>query len=134
MPWKLYWYRTSYLIDPENNLWDVYIKGLRRELFNKGWDNHHWKEEHDYTYVLKSGEMQNRTATIKVREMEWRRKWLMWTPLFSFTRKSIDVAFSDEVGERSGSWKGGTLGCGYDIISGEKPVDTLRRMETERTF
>lgn len=46
----------------------------------------------------------------------------------------IDIEFSDEVGERTGSWKGGVLGCGFDMLPGERPVDALRRMELERKF
>ena len=37
-------------------------------------------------------------------------------------------------GERNGSWKGGVLGCGWDMLKGETPLDTLRRMERERRF
>lgn len=48
--------------------------------------------------------------------------------------RAIDVQFSDEVGERTGSWKGGTIGCGYNMLPGESPLDTLRRMEAERKF
>ena len=87
-----------------------------------------------YRYVLRSGEVQERTATVYVERMEWRRKWTRWLPLFAKVRTSIDVAFDDEVGERTGSWKGGTIGCGYDMKPGETALDTLRRMEAERTF
>ena len=46
----------------------------------------------------------------------------------------MSVNFSDEVGERSGSWKGGTLGCGYDLLKNETMEQCLRRMEKERKF
>jgi hypothetical protein len=29
--------------------------------------------------------------------MEWRRKWLMWTPLFNDVRRYIEIEFSEEV-------------------------------------
>jgi hypothetical protein len=54
--------------------------------------------------------------------------------------RSIDVTFTsdekdfDGIGERAGSWKGGTIGCGYTMKPDEMPIDTLRRMQRERRF
>jgi hypothetical protein len=87
-------------------------------------------ESHPYTYTLRSGEAQERTATIKVESRLWTRPWLPYKRL----SRSINVEFSGEVGERSGSWKGGCIGCGYEMLPGESPFETLRRMERERTF
>jgi len=50
------------------------------------------------------------------------------------TRRTIAVEFNEEVGERTGSWKGGVLGCGYDMKPGETRLECLRRMERERRF
>ena len=47
---------------------------------------------------------------------------------------SIGVSFDGEVGEETGSWKGGCVGCGYEMLPGEVPLDTLRRMERDRKF
>ena len=87
-------------------------------------------ESSSYRYMLRSGKVQECTATIKVESRLWMRPW------FPFRRLSryIDVCFSDEVGEQSGSWKGGTIGCSYTMRIGETPLDTLRRMERERVF
>ena len=85
-------------------------------------------ETHPYRYVLRSGEVQERTATIKVEQRTWLRPWLPWKKV----RRYIDVAFNDEVGERSGSWKGGVLGCGFNMNPGETALQALRRMEAER--
>jgi hypothetical protein len=87
-----------------------------------------------YTYTLKCGEVQNRTATVYVDRMAWRPKWFTWTRLFEKERQSISVEFDDEVGERSGSWKGGCVGCGWTMLPGESAEQTLRRMESERIF
>lgn len=93
-----------------------------------------FKETHDYKYVLKSGEIQNRKAEISVNRMEWRMKSFMWFPFINKSQICINVSFDGEVGEGTGSWKGGTTGCGYEMKSGETPLQTLRRMETERKF
>jgi hypothetical protein len=87
-------------------------------------------ETHPYRYVLRSGKVQERTATIYPERRVWTRAWLPWR----MECCTINVEFSDEVGERSGSWKGGVLGCSYDMLSGESPLDALRRMERERKF
>ena len=87
-----------------------------------------------YTYMLKSGERQDRIATVYVDRRSWRPRWFTWTSLFEETRQSINVDFSDEVGEKAGSWKGGCTGCGYTMLAGESPEQTLRRMERDRVF
>lgn len=137
-PWNLEWYRTSYLESWGANqpmIWLTEKKGDRKDYWDsEKWKDKFWSETHPYTYVLKSGEVQNRLATIKVVEREWRRKWLMWTPLFNQVIRSVDVEFDGEVGEGTGSWKGGTIGCGYDLKPNETPYECLKRMEQERKF
>ncbi|MDE4189661.1 hypothetical protein [Phaeobacter gallaeciensis] len=138
MPWALEFYRKSVLM--KDGTWLDDLVPARRDGI-KTWQqfrdeveaNGH-KETHSYAYVLRNGKVQKRDATLTVEEWEWRRRWLMWTPLFAKIRKEIDVQFSGEVGERSGSWKGGCVGCSYEMKPGETPLDTLRRMEKERTF
>lgn len=90
-----------------------------------------YKETHLYTYTLKSGEVQKRNATCTIEKRKWHRKWL---PFLTITRQVIDIEFSDEVGEGSGSWKGGTIGCSYDMLQNETIETCLRRMEREREF
>lgn len=126
-------------------IWDLPFKSWKfvaHEVKNKqgewlpyqstfdGDDGRH-AETHPYTYTLLSGKVQNRTATIHAERWTHHRKWLPWA------RRSIEtvsVKFSDEVGERSGSWKGGTVGCSYDMRQGETMLEALRRMEAERKF
>lgn len=87
-------------------------------------------ESYPYNYTLRSGEVQERIATIKVETRKWTRYWLPFKRISNY----IDIEFSDEVGERSGSWKGGCTGCSYEMLQNETPLQTLRRMETERKF
>lgn len=87
-------------------------------------------ETHPYIYTLRSGEVQHRAATIKVERRTWTRWWLP----FKRVSRSIDVEFSGEVGERTGSWKGGCIGCSFPMLASETPVQALRRMEATRKF
>ncbi len=92
-------------------------------------------ETYPYRYVLKSGGVQNVTATISKERWIRGRHILSWLGLWpSRVSYSINVQFDGEVGEEAGSWKGGCVGCGYSMKPGETPLDTLRRMERERKF
>jgi hypothetical protein len=82
-------------------------------------------EQHRFRYVLRSGEVQERVATIKAERRLWTRRWFPWKR----ESRYIDVEFNKEVGERTGSWKGGVLGMGFPMTEGETPLMTLRRME-----
>jgi hypothetical protein len=92
------------------------------------------KSVYPYRYALRNGTVQERTATIYGDEREWRWRWFTALPWPRKIRRCIDVRFSDEVGERSGSWKGGVIGCGYEWRKDETQEQALRRMEHERKF
>ena len=147
MPWDMDWVRTSKL--RSDGTWYTERKGdvKKWKKNNPGksvgerWEAEKllegelWKETHHYYYKTKYKEEQDDIdATIRVSEMEWRPRWFRWTKLFAKIRKSIDVEFSKEVGSERGSWKGGCTGCGYEMLLGEQPIDTLARMQKERTF
>lgn len=105
-----------------------------------------FRQVHPYTYVLKriyshdstdtDSCVQRRKATITVERRSW--CWRGW-PFSAFrwprkTSTTISINFDDEVGEKSGSWKGGCIGCGYELKPDETPLECLRRMEKERKF
>lgn len=87
-----------------------------------------------YRYTLQSGEVQNATATVYAERRVWKWRWFPCLPWPRMVRQSIDVNFDKEIGERAGSWKGGCIGCGWDMLPGESMEQTLRRMEVERIF
>jgi hypothetical protein len=87
--------------------------------------NYDFLDKSDYTLI---------PTKVYVEEREWRQHWLKWTSMFAHVRRSIDVHFSKEVGSRKGSWKGGVLGCGYEMKKGESALQCIKRMELERTF
>ena len=93
-----------------------------------------WNKTYNYKYILKNSTEQNAKAHIRVEEREWRWKWLVWLPFPKKVCRAISVNFDKEIGEQSGSWKGGVLGCGYDLRKNETPLECLRRMEKERVF
>lgn len=121
-------------------------KFLRREVLHKSgwrkeergddfWDKEKWKneillEEYPYTYTLKSGEIQERIATVH----QEKRYWTRWFGFHIKCHHYLEIDFNGEVGEGSGSWKGGCIGCSYEFKSGETALECLKRMERERVF
>lgn len=91
-------------------------------------------EQHPYRYVLRSGEVQDRIATVNGEEREWRWRGTQRLPWPRKIRRTINVAFNDEVGERTGSWKGGVLGTAFEWHRGESMRDALDRMQREEKF
>jgi hypothetical protein len=124
-PWS--WHTLDYqkqMILNDENSWV--------SVFN--YDTIPYSEQYSYTYVLDNGTVQNRTATVSKRRhvLTWSAlRWLRWP---KWIRESINIEFSDEVGERTGSWKGGCIECGYHLKKGETMEQSLRRMEQERKF
>jgi hypothetical protein len=112
----------------------VLMKGRKNSSNIEPWEfrkDGAYVETLPYRYVLKSGVVQERTATCSIEKRKWHRKWF---PFLIMERTVIDIKFNDEVGERSGSWKGGITGCSYDMLPNESIKDCLKRMEIERKF
>lgn len=129
MPWSYEWVRTSILL--KDNTWEHETKGNYREFYKDEWKN---KQQVYFFDFLDKSDNTVIPTKIYVEEREWRPKWLMWTNIFSKTRKTIDVHFSKEVGSRKGSWKGGTIGCSYLMKKNESAIQCIKRMEIEKTF
>lgn len=130
MPWRLEIYKREVM--KADGTWTRQIQSYEKDCPPDG--DGRLIQSFEYRYELKSGEIQYPIAKVHVERYEWRRKWHMSLPLFNKVRKSIDVEFDREVGESSGSWKGGCIGCGYDMLPHESAEMTLRRMERERVF
>lgn len=127
LPWA--WHTLSYETMMPDGSWQTL-----RYSFDEGGRVLPYTEQHPYTYTLKSGEVQHRIATVSKRRhvICWRMfKALGWP---HWIKKSIDITFDAEVGERTGSWKGGCIGCCYDQRDDETMGASLRRMERERKF
>lgn len=78
------------------------------------------------------------TATTKIEEREWHfgTGLFKWLSLFRApkVRRSLDIHFSAEVGERKGSWKGGTIGHGIEMRPSELHEAAFRRYCSEHNL
>lgn len=132
MPIEYEWVRTSTL--RKDGTWEHETERNRKYFYEDKWKDIIQYNTYDYKYTLKDGTVQNVKATIKTEEREWRMIWLKWTSKFNMVRRSIDITFNQEIGEGTGSWKGGVIGCGAKLLEGETPLECLRRMEEKRKF
>lgn len=66
-----------------------------------------------------------------IEEREWRHGtgWFAWLSLFCkpLVRRCLSLAFDREVGQRKGSWKGGTLGHAVEMLPSDSPEWAFRR-------
>ena len=137
MPWYIEWYRKSTLL--KDDTWHHETKKNRKNWFGNVSEvgSHRWLEanriEQDYDYTDKYDNTVIQ-ASYYVEETDYRMKGLKWTSLFSKVRRDIQVNFLSQVGREKGSFKGGVLGCGYEIKGDETPRECIERMERERVF
>ena len=70
-------------------------------------------------------------ATTRIGEREWRRGtgWFRFLSLVwpKKVHRALDIRFSGETGKRKGSWKGGTIGTGIDMLPGELHAAAFER-------
>jgi hypothetical protein len=71
------------------------------------------------------------TAKTRIDEREWLfgDGWFRWLSWFRkpLVRRTLNIDFSKETGIRKGSWKGGTLGHGIEMLHGELHESAFRR-------
>lgn len=82
-------------------------------------------------FLMKDFDGEVITVTTYVEEREWRhgRGWFKWLSWFvkPTIQRCLVLEFSSEVGPQKGSWKGGLMGTGYEMVPGESHEDTFRR-------
>lgn len=98
-----------------------------------GWDARQKAEETcpSVAFAFKDFDGEELIATTRIEEREWRwgTGWFKWLSLFRRpkVRRSLDIRFSGETGSEKGSWKGGTIGTGIDMLPGELHEAAFRR-------
>lgn len=83
------------------------------------------------TFKFKDYDGEELTAKTRIEEREWRfgTGYFKWLSLFRKPKiaRSLDIRFSGETGKRKGSWKGGTIGHGIDMLKNETPWQAFKR-------
>lgn len=70
-------------------------------------------------------------AVTFTQEFYYRWKWLQWFKPWKITVKRVDIEFSEEVGSRCGTWKGGTLGLSCPIGIGQSVESKLNELQAK---
>ena len=75
------------------------------------------------------GERIKVTTHIEEREWKFGDGWFKWLSLFRkpMVRRSLSINFDKECGPEKGSWKGGLMGTGIDMLPGELHEAAFRR-------
>lgn len=89
------------------------------------------EETYPYSYTKKNGDTQHTIATCKQVRRFWYRKWFPWAKLIKHT---LEVDLEHEIGESTGSWKGGATGFGIEIQPGETSQEAIARYEATKEF
>lgn len=129
MPYDYTWIRTSLLL--KDGTWEHETKGNRKTFYEEPWLSKQWEIIIPYKHITSNEGHIDLEITCHMTEREWRQKWLKWTKIGRKTRKTIDVKFSEEVGKGRGSWKGGTIGTGFNIPKNGTYLDALKDMEKQ---
>lgn len=141
-PWGLEHIRTDYLGDDLEWHDDRLKPASWRRLAEEDAGPEPWTASYPFHYMLDNGEVQHTIATVTRRRAFHGRRWIgpkrfrAWLrSILPVTRfESLDIAFDDEMGERRGSWKGGTVGTSCKIGPDESPIAALRRYQRTARF
>jgi hypothetical protein len=132
LPWTQWRHvRTSYY-DDKGNIW--YSSSERgKGNFRESMDAKEKCPKLHFGFEDYDGEMIVATTCIEEREWHFGEGWFKWLRFFRkpMIRRSLDLWFSEEVGPEKGSWKGGTIGHGIDMLPGETHEAAFRRYCSE---
>lgn len=132
LPWKQWRHvRHSYYDDKGNHWFTASEKG--RDSFRKSMDAKEACPKLHFGFEDYDGEMIVATTCIEEREWLFGEGWFKWLSIFRKPkiRRSLNLWFSAEVGPEKGSWKGGTIGHGIDMLPGEMHEEAFRRYCSE---
>jgi len=134
LPWTQWRHVRHSLYDLKGeHFWTEPKDGIPKLGDHSGWEAYRAAKEACPTvaFSFEDYDGQRLTATTRIEEREWRFgagwfKWLSWFRRAKVAR-SLDIEFSGEVGPEKGSWKGGTIGTGIDMMPGELHEAAFRR-------
>jgi hypothetical protein len=146
LPWTQWRHVRHSLYDLNGDLFYTLPQHRRGKTPRPVWHNRYEAESAikdacpSATFSFKDYDGEELTATTRIEEREWKfgEGWFKWLSLFraNKVRRSLDIRFSGETGKRKGSWKGGTIGTGIDMLPGELHEAAFRRYcaENNMTF
>lgn len=136
LPWTQWRFIRFSLYGLEGEHLRTWLEPKRRKLDGSGFDRFTQQREFEETmpkavFEIDDYDGQRIQASTHIEEREWRfgEGWFKWLSLFRRpkVRRSLSIEFDKEVGPEKGSWKGGTMGTGIEMLPGELHEDAFRR-------
>ena len=112
-----------------HTLWETSSRVVRRAQSD-------WRYEFEKTLEKTSFQIKDYDGTLvvvdtNIEEREWRfgEGWFKWLSWFRkpMIRRSLNLAFRQEIGTQKGSWKGGLMGTSIEMMPGELHESAMRR-------
>jgi hypothetical protein len=132
LPWTQWRTVAERLFDDKGELWATKAPRIKGERNHDAWSR--WYELRKacpavrFSFADYDGEQGFVTTYIEEHDSRLGTGWFKWLGLFKRrSYRGLDIAFSIEVGERKGSWKGGTLGHSIRMHPGELHESAFRR-------
>jgi hypothetical protein len=127
--------------------WFIYPKYETAAIKNRAFDKYdNWDDVQSNIEIFKwfrfadPYDGQEIVARVNIEQRVWVRgpKWIhwltKWIPGAKLVSRTLDIEFNHEVGSRKSSWKGGTLGCAYEMQPGETIEQTWKRCLKDKTW
>lgn len=126
LPWKQWRHIRHSIYTP---MGDHFYTEQRGADFREYWNKKESCPKSYFGFEDFDGELVVATCTIEEREWQKGEGWFKWLRFFNKPKivRSLDLVFSAEVGPEKGSWKGGTIGHGIDMLEGEIPEAAFKR-------
>lgn len=130
LPWKQWDHVRYSLYEPDGA--HFYTEPYWKERRGKDRDFHDYKADCPASYFeFEDYDRERVVATCHIDEREWHKGtgWFTWLKYFHkpMIRRSLYLWFNKEVGPEKGSWKGGIIGTGTDMLPGDTPESAFRR-------
>lgn len=131
LPWTQWHFHRMSLYDTQGKLFwqqvgkDANGPGSFERLY------HHEQQCPVVKFLIEDYDGEQIVVSTHIEEREWTfgTKWCKWLKYFrkNKVRRSLDIHFESEVGKDKGSWKGGTIGTGIDMLPDELHQQAFER-------
>lgn len=136
LPWTQWHFHRHSYHGLAGELLKEWVEPRRRKRDGSGFDR--FSEQRGFKQTMPKvrfeiedydGQRITATTLIEERTYTFGEGWFQWLRFFrrDMIRRSLSIEFSAEVGPEKGSWKGGTMGHGIEMLPGELHEQAFRR-------
>ncbi len=138
IPWLSYRPAAHWVFDGNGQLvWEEQFKNTQRAKEN---NVKRFELTHQLTprrYLVKDFDGEEIVVRVHQEFRKWERgtSWCSWLSWFmkGIARKTIELEFEKEIGQKKGSWKGGLIATGFKMSPGESVDACVERFFVEKS-